>query len=671
MKNKKNRRTNRARSAEKIYNKRTRARVVKGVFYSNSKGGVFFEIDKNGEPNDIKYFVDLYFTCGAMNGDTVEAKIDTVKGKAEIISITERATKRVIGTLVYDERYEPNVSLEPEDSKLRFDFAVVGATDGKTDDGIEFSDGDKAEIEITCYPEFCDDQPEGRITRVFGKGDSVYANYQAILYQSGITVEFSSEAMLEAESAGKSEIFTDGRLDLREQMIFTLDGADAKDLDDAISVEKCDDGYILGVHIADVSNYVTAGSALDRNAYERGTSVYFTDKVVPMLPTAISNGICSLNVGVDRYALSAFIYLDKFGEIKRCELKKSVINSKIRGVYSEFNDIVDGAADEAVMEKYSPMIGEPMDAMLSLYRLLKHKNERRGALELDSRESLILLDEAGIPADIISRERGEGEKLIEQFMLCANEAVAMWLSSRYYPCIYRVHEAPDREKVSEFLKFIQVLGINPGYIRADRVTPMQLGDVLEKAKKQGLGEPISYMLLRTMSKAKYSENDLGHFGLSSKCYCHFTAPIRRYPDLAVHRIISAALENGESSYICEQYADFAKDAAKRSSENELKALEAEREIEELYKCIFMKSLVGEVLEARVSSVTSFGLFCMTEKLCEGLVPIHKMRYRAYYDRDSMTIEVPGKVYRLGDKVMIKVESVDVASRKVDFILVED
>ncbi len=667
MKSKKVRKTYKTRDAARIYKKRTKSNIKEavGVFQSTSKGGVFFE-NIDGKLSDRKYFVDLDSTRGAMNGDTVKVKLRQKDMSAFVCEVLERASEKIIGTLVFDERYTPQFYFEPEDSKLRFAFAVVGAYDG-----VELNDGDKAELKIVSYPRYSDDISEGVVTHTFGAGNTMSANYQAILYSCGIPTEFNPETLKEAENVAKSDINPDGRLDLRDEFIMTLDGSDAKDLDDAISVKRYKNSYLLGVHIADVSHYVRESGEIDKAAFERGTSVYFTDKVIPMLPESLSNGICSLDSSADRYALSAFIQVDKFGEIEKCELKKSIIRSKIHGIYSEFNKLISGEADDSVSGKYAGLSKENLNIMLELYRLLRRKNEKRGALELDSSESSVLLDANGMPKDIVVRERGEGERLIEQFMLCANEAVAQWLTERGYPCVYRIHEAPNKEKASDFFRYAQAIGLDVGYVKLDRLTPSHFGAVLEKARKKGLGEPVSYMLLRTMSKAKYSDVNTPHFGLSSKNYCHFTSPIRRYPDLAVHRVISYALENSDVGAVQKRFASFCAMASKSSSEAELRAMEAERDIEELYKCIFMQEFIGETLSASVSSVTSFGLFCVTDKLCEGLVPIGTMKNRYRFDKETLTLRSFGSTYRLGDKVKVKVVSADISTRKVEFQLVSE
>ncbi len=638
---------------------------MKGRFFAISWGGLFFELNDGGELSDEKYYIDAEDTLGAMNGDLVTVKAVGKRRDVVVTGIEERAVKKVIGTVYTDERTEESY-LDPDDSKIRFNFLIVG-----TECKEKAKDGDKAEIKITYYPEDTCADGEGVLTAVFGDSCTREANYSAILRSTEIITEFGKAAAEQAASHEHDILSADGREDLRSLNIFTIDGEGAKDLDDAVSVERKGDGYVLGVHIADVSNYVREDTALDKEAMQRGTSVYFADKVVPMLPVTLSNGICSLNAGVDRYTLSAFIELDKFGEIKGAELKKSIINSRVRGVYSEINAIVGGSADEKLKEKYSAILDGTLDTMLELYEKLRRKSEKRGALELDSTDEEIILGEDGEPVDIIKRERGVGERLIEQFMLCANEAVAAWLTERGLPCVYRVHEKPDSDKVSEFINFAHNLGIKTDYVKKENVTAEYLGRILQRAgKREGLSLPVSYVLLRTMKKAFYSNVNGGHFGLSSKCYCHFTSPIRRYPDLAVHRIISAALSG--SGDVKRRYSAFAEKAAKKSSECEIKALTAEREISALYKTIFMSKHIGEEFTGVISSVTSFGMFCMLDNTCEGLIPIAMMKNKYYYNSEAMTLTAAdGSAYRIGDKVKIKVKNAVVSLRQIDFELLSE
>ena len=650
------------RAQERLYKTKKTVTLV-GRFISTSVGGVFFELREDGTLKDDKYFIDECDTKGAINGDTVKVKLLPKGRDARVCEIIERSVTSVIGTYYCDDRYGDEFYVEPDDSKLKFSVAVIG-----NESPIKPKDGDKVAIKLIYYPERFGDDAEGVVTDVFGDSCTREANYSAILHESGIVTKFGTEAEAQAAACEHDTVSVEGRTDLRNKIIFTIDGADAKDLDDAISVERHGNGYILGVHIADVSNYVKENTALDREAMQRGTSVYFSDKVVPMLPVALSNGICSLNSGLDRYALSAIIELDRFGEIKKVTPCKSVINSKVRGVYSEVNQLISGDAGAEIEQKYAS-VRETLEIALELYGALKRKSAQRGALELDSVEGKVILDENGEPIDVIRRERGVAEMVIEQFMLCANEAIAKYLTSRELPCVYRIHEKPDADKVMAFVKFAHNLRLDPPYLKKENITPGYFGTVLDKARAAGVGAPVSYLLLRTMQKAKYSEVNAGHFGLSSKCYCHFTSPIRRYPDLATHRILTAVLA-GDAN-VKQKYSAFAKKAAVTSSEAELRALEAEREIDDLYKTVYMSKCVGNEYDAVVSSVTSFGMFCSLENTCEGLIPIATMKNRYYFDHDSMTLACGKVKFRLGDKVRIKIEAADVSTRRVDFSLVDE
>lgn len=645
--------------------RRSEALTLTGKFLSTSVGGVFFEIKPDETLGDRKFFIDSDGTRGAMNGDTVTVRATPSNNSAYVIEINERAVKTLIGTLYEDGRYYPPQYVQPDDTKLRFNVSVTG-----NECSTKPADGDKVEIRITEYPESMEEDALGVITAVFGDSCSREANYSAILREHGIVTEFSADALADAAAHEHDLLSSEGRTDIRNETVFTIDGAGAKDLDDAISAKRDGEGYVLGVHIADVSHYVREGTALDKEAMRRGTSVYFSDKVVPMLPVTLSNGICSLNAGVDRYTLSVFIKLDKFGEIKDASLKRTIINSKVRGVYSEINEIIEGTSSKEIEEKYAK-VRDTLDVMLEMYAVLKKKSEKRGALDLDSSEAEIILDENGEPTDIIRRERGDGERLIEQFMLCANEAVASWLSANGLPCVYRIHEDPEWDKVSDFIKFAHNLKLRPEYVKKENIRPTYFQKILDKARKEGLSAPVSYMLLRTMKKARYSEVNTGHFGLACARYCHFTSPIRRYPDLSVHRIINYVLDGHSVSEAVKKYASFAAVSAKTSSESELSALEAERDIDDLYKTIYMKNHIGQEFDAVISSVTSFGLFCELENTCEGLVPLRTMKHRYYFDPENMTLSSRNTVYRLGDIVRIKVENANVSLRLIDFSLVNE
>ncbi|MEE0970043.1 MAG: VacB/RNase II family 3'-5' exoribonuclease, partial [Clostridia bacterium] len=458
-------------------------------------------------------------------------------------------------------------------------------------------------------------------------------------------------------------IKTDGRRDLRDMVIFTIDGADAKDLDDAISLQKTGDKYKLGVHIADVAEYVKEGSETDKCAMSRGTSVYFTDKVVPMLPKSLSNGSCSLFGGEDRYALSAFMTLSSDGEILETELCESIIRSRVRGVYSEVNDIFRNGSKSEFAEKYSEVIPS-LAEMFELYKVLKKRSEGRGAVELDTEEAVILLDNKGIPTEIVPRERGDGERMIEQFMLCANEGVATFLTNLSLPCVYRIHESPSPEKLESFTAFAQGIGLDTRPLRGKKLYPSCFATVLEESRKKGLSAVLSNVMLRAMMKAKYSATASPHFGLAIDLYCHFTSPIRRYPDLSVHRIVKHMLNGEAVGERLTRLSSFAGESAARSSENELKALAAERDIDDLYKAIFMSDKVGEIFEGVISSVTSFGLFVQLPNTIEGLVPIDSLEGDFRFDEKHFVLSRGRLSYRLGQSVKVRITAADIPTRKI-------
>lgn len=616
----------------------------------------------------VKYYIDRHRTASAVNGDIVVLR-QTSRNDAEVTDILLRASADVCGTAHEAEDEDGNTVwvVVPDDTKLDFDIIVTEpALDG------EPHEGDKVLVHVTVFPDDEWEDAEGVILRVYGAPDSKAANYRAILDEHSVVTEFSLEALTEAEAAADQELVPDGRVDLRDRFIFTLDGADAKDLDDAISVRRDGENYVLGVHIADVSHYVRHKTRLDREAMGRGTSIYFADRVVPMLPRVLSNGICSLNAHVDRYALTAEMTVNASGEILKTELCKSIINSSLRGVYSELNAVLSGEADEEIIAKYAVIPEEMLRSACELYEILKAKSARRGALELDSEEAAIVLDEAGEPVGIVRRERGVGEMMIEQFMLCANEGVATWMNERGIPCVYRIHEQPDEEKLGAFLEFAHNLGLQPEYVRrGGKIKASYFSRILDRARERGIGTPVSYVLLRTMMKARYSEICSGHFGLGSERYCHFTSPIRRYPDLTVHRVISAMLKKGSAEYVRDKFGGFAAISARSSSDGELRALAVEREMDDLFKAIYLSRFVGQTFPATVSSVTSFGMFCRLPNTCEGLVPISSLDGFFTFNEKTLSLVSDDVRYRIGDSVTVRVENVDISTRKVDFSLVKE
>ena len=638
----------------------------KGIYSASSKGGFGFVTTDKGE-----FFVPPSLSFCALTGDTVVCKkIDRGsryygKGnEAEVIAVLERGFSEIIGSIaIYHNGKSYAGYVTPDNDRIKPSILV----DGKHLKGA--TNNDKVLCRITEYPEKEHEPIRCEVIEVLGKADSQEANYRAVLLSHGIITSHSPLAEDEAERMSKTEISATGRADFRNMTVFTIDSKEAKDLDDAVSIEETDTGYTLGVHIADVSHYVKEGSHLDKEAFKRGTSVYFTDKVVPMLPRALSNGSCSLNEGEDRLALSAIIELDTNGNILSCEIKSSIINSKIKGIYAELNDILDKGEDSEFCTKYAHIL-EDFYKMHRLYQILKAKSDRKGAMELDSEETKIILNEEGHPVEIVKRERGETERLIEQFMLCANEAVASYLYNAGMPCVYRVHDEPDTEKISAFALFAKNLGVDVSPLRArNKITSSQLSRVLDSARDKECFPIVSSILLRSLMKARYSHIQKAHFGLSTEYYCHFTSPIRRYPDLCVHRIIKAMLKGKITEETIQKYEDFASSSAMASSENEVKAVHAERDIDDLYKCVYMRDRIGEEYDAVICSVTSFGFFAKTDNLCEGLVSIDSLGGGFSYDKDNYTLSRGKTVYRLGQSARIKVEDADVATRRVDFSLI--
>ncbi len=632
-----------------------------GVFRGSKQGYGFVERESG---RDI--FIPEDKTHGALDGDTVEivyhsfiSRYGEEKTEGRVTRIKEENRKTIIGTLRkirtgYGRKSTFIYILEPDSPKIAKNIDVV--------DTMSAIDGDKVEAKLLRHEKYL----ECAVVRIFGEAESFGANYSSVLAECGIEEDFSPEAMKIAREAASEPISLQDRVDLRDEIIFTMDGASAKDLDDAISLRRLPGGgYRLGVHIADVSHYVTEKNALDRAVMSRGTSVYFTDKVVPMLPPELSNGACSLNSGEDKYAISAFIKLDGAGEIVCSEIVPSVIRSSVRGVYSEVNAIFEDRADAEIKSKYRRVIPTLM-RMRELYLKLLAKSRKKGALELEGNEAQIVLDADGYPTDIIRTERGDGERLIEQFMLTANEAVAIKLHELGIPCVYRIHEPPPPEKLEALISFLSNLGFDTRGIRqGERVSLMALGAILARSEERGIKTPVSYAILRAMSKAKYSENPMAHFGLSIPLYCHFTSPIRRLSDLATHRIIRRAIFEGKRGAA---YVSYAKRAAAAASDAELRAMNAERRIEDMYRALYLSDKIGEVFAARVSSVTSFGMFCELENTCEGLVPISDMDGMFVFDEKNLSLTSRDKVYRLGDEVEVRVEECDVNNGKVRFSL---
>ena len=498
--------------------------------------------------------------------------------------------------------------------------------------------------------------------RSFGRATSRYANYAAILAECAVPTEFSPEAIAEATAVAASPTDDRERLHLGRDTILTIDGAGAKDLDDAISIRRAGDGFELGVHIADVSHYVRPFSALDATAHERGSSVYFADRVVPMLPEALSNGACSLHPGEDKYALSARITLDGEGNIVKTRLDRTVIRSRMRGVYSEVNDLFEHGRDSQFYSKYREVY-PTLSKMRELYAILAERDRRRGILELETKEPVILLDADGDPTEITPSERGEAERLIEAFMLTANRAVAELLHSRGIPCVYRIHEPPPPEKYHELCDYLSSLSLPLPWRRDEKPSSAALRRVLDAAAERGLAMPVSVTVLRSLSKARYEAAPSEHFGLSLSLYCHFTSPIRRLSDLVTHRILKAVLLDGAAPG---KYRAAARRGADAATEGELRAMTAERRIEALYKTIYMKKHLGEVFSGIVTSVTPHGYYVELENTCEGLVPLSLTEGEPHYDERRRVLTLGHREIAIGDAATVRVREADVATGRVTF-----
>ena len=643
--------------------------IARGIF-SGSKSGFGFVTLEAGYDRDI--FIPEDKTGGALDGDFVEviyhiytSKEGIEKTEGRVTKIIEYGRDFIIGTLVIEKPrgYSRGsrqggvyAFLQPDDTKIALRPRIFDTMGAK--------DGDKVMVRIRR-----DGQggysPECTISSIFGNTESKEANYAAILAECEIPTEFTKEEIELAEKMASVPLSDEGRYRFDSSVIFTIDGEGAKDLDDAVSLKKLKNGWQLGVHIADVSSYVPEKCALDRLVMSRGTSVYFTDKVVPMLPECLSNGACSLNAGEDKYALSAIINLDGEGNITGTKILPSIIRSRLRGVYSEVNKVLDGSADSELREKYKA-VTPTLKKMHALYEILADKSKRRGYIDMSIDEAAVILDASGDPVDVVRIERGVAERMIEQFMLTANEAVATLLSERGIPCVYRVHERPSFDKVEGLVTFLKHIGVKYTALCSEDASGKDYADVLDEAERKGVAEAVSRTMLRSMMKAKYSEVRSSHFGLGIDCYCHFTSPIRRLSDLATHRIIHKVLIEGKRP---EAYTSYARRAARAASDTELRALKAERRIEDLYKTVYMSHLIGKSFDATVSSVTSFGMFCELSNTCEGLVPISEMPGLFIFNEGDLSLRSGSLTYRIGDTVRVRLEEADIIRGKLRFSVI--
>jgi len=609
-----------------------------------------------------EYFVPGKCMLGAMPGDRVlVGDIPSRSGEpeGEVLDIISFGSSQLTGRIEF---VDGSPYLVPDTASKNHITIVTG-------ESIKFSDGDKALAEIV-YRGRRHAEHKVKITSVFGSSQQASSCAASILAIHGAETEFPDDVLKEArkiEEGGIQEYSFNNREDLRDMAIFTIDGAESKDLDDAVSVEKTSKGWLLGVHIADVSHYVKGNSAIDKEAMKRGTSIYYADKVIPMLPKELSNGICSLNPDEDRLTLSAFMELDSEGGIMSYRFCKSVIRSRVKGVYSEINSILSGNAAQEILDKYAHVKNE-IALMDELADVLIAKRQRRNAPDLDTTESKLIIDENGVCCDVVPRERGKSERIIEEFMLTANEAAARLARDKKVPFVYRIHEAPPKAKVEALQELLPKFGLECPHFTEFK--PYHASKILESARGTDKYEAVNLMVLRSMAKAKYSPEPLGHFGLVLEDYAHFTSPIRRYPDLAIHRIITDILAGYDTQWLEKRYSGFAVNASERSSAAEIKAVTIERECEDCYKAEYMKAHIGESFEARISSVTEFGFYAELPNTIEGLIHIRTLpegEY-AYSEPVSLTEIRSGVTYSLGQTIRIVCAAVNVSDGMIDFVL---
>lgn len=654
-----------------VKNRKNRYRLigenfVEGIYRKNQRGFGFVKIDDRED----EIYIAKEDSLNALNGDRVlieiteeQNKVKRAEGKIKKIIKHEKET--VVGTFQESRNFGFVV---PDDKAFGTDIFI---SKGKF---LNAKNNQKVVVKITKYPQK-GKNAEGEIIEVLGSIDEAGVDMLSIIKEYDLPAEFPENVIEEAKKYGNKidEKDIQNRIDCRQDVIFTIDGEDAKDLDDAVRVIKLKNGnYRLDVHIADVSYYVREGSLLDKEAQIRGTSVYMLSRVIPMLPKELSNGICSLNAGQDRFTLSCSMEINNKGEVVSAEVYKGIINVTERMNYHDVQKILD-KSDEKVLKKYEKYIGN-FELMAELAEILKKKRLEQGYLNLDIPESKIDLDENGEVISIEKYETSFSNEIIEQFMLSANETIAekfYWLEA---PFIYRVHEDPDIEKVKELNKFLYNFGLKIRIVN-EKVYPKEVSKILEEIKGKEEEKVVSTLILRTLKIARYEAENKGHFGIASKYYCHFTSPIRRYPDLFIHRIISKYLEENYvvSDKFIEDFKQKAIDRARMSSEREKVATKAERDSEDMKKAEFMQDKIGQEYEGIVSSVTQFGIFVELENTVEGLIRFENLGNEYFiYDENRKRLigENSNKVYKIGDKVKIRVISANKLLRQIDFEIVE-
>lgn len=598
---------------------------------------------------------------GAFVGDTVILTDLQKRDKGpsgRIKRIVARSEAPITGTVHVDEE-GPRVT---PDGALRYDLRVVGGLNGAKD---------KDKVLILPQQDSRGDWTQAEIKSVFGTGERARICADAIIVRCGIPTQFPPEVLAQAEEISKMTVTQediDQRLDLRDEPIFTIDSADAKDLDDAISVKRTEKGYKLGVHIADVSHYVKAKTPIDEEAYRRGTSVYFADRVIPMLPEALSNGVCSLNAGTEKLTFSALMEFDTQGNMVDYQFRKTVINSKVRGVYAEVNTILDGTATQEILDKYAPVM-DSLTAARELYHIFVKAAEARGNMDLSSDETKFVLDENGVCIELLPRTTGEAEQLIEQMMIAANIAAARAALKAEIPFLYRVHERPQPDRVDELADLLERLGIPCRELRRGKPSTKDFAAILDRVKDTPRASLVNQRVLRTMEKAHYSDREIGHFGLALGEYSHFTSPIRRYPDTSIHRILSDLVAGADQTTLKKRYGEFSTLAAAQSSKTEVRAVTGERAAEDCYMAEYMKAHLGERHTGIISGVTPKGIFVKLDNNAEGFVSLNDFENCEFeYDGEVSHRDLrSGRVLMMGEEIGIIVAAADVATGRIDFM----
>ncbi|HFH9521142.1 TPA: ribonuclease R [Streptococcus agalactiae] len=636
--------------------------TVRGLFRANKAGFGFLSIDQDEDDmfigkNDIAYAID---------GDTVEAVVkkpaDRLNGtaaEARVVNIVERSLKTLVGKFVLDDE-RPKYAGYIKSKNQKINQKIYIRKEPVVLDGTEI-----IKVDIDKYPTRGHDYFVASVRDIVGHQGDVGIDVLEVLESMDIVSEFPEDVIAEANAIPDAPTEKDliGRVDLRQEVTFTIDGADAKDLDDAVHIKLLDNGHFeLGVHIADVSYYVTEGSALNREALSRGTSVYVTDRVVPMLPERLSNGICSLNPNLDRLTQSCIMEIDQNGRVVNHQITQSVINTTYRMTYTAVNDII--AGDEEICSEYESIVSS-VQHMVTLHHTLEATRTRRGALNFDTSEAKIMVNDKGMPVDIVIRNRGIAERMIESFMLAANETVAEHYARLKLPFIYRIHEEPKAEKLQKFIDYASVFGVQIQGT-ATKITQSALQDFMKKVQGQPGSEVLSMMLLRSMQQARYSEHNHGHYGLAAEYYTHFTSPIRRYPDLLVHRMIRDYDDKAMDK--ADHFANLIPEIATQTSSLERRAIDAERIVEAMKKAEYMEEYVGEEFEGVVASVVKFGMFVELPNTIEGLIHVTTLPEYYHFNERTLTLqgEKSGKVFRVGQQIKVKLIRSDKETGDIDF-----